>query len=67
MTDGDQQLNDMDDVIATVGRWTGGGSPGGEVGSAIEPPLFSAVRNVSLLRAGVNGFLQVLSHRNHSN
>ena len=37
------------------------------VGSAIEPPVHSALRNMNLFQTGVTTFLQVLLHRNQHN
>lgn len=36
----------------------------GEVGSAVEPPLFAATRTLRILRSGVETFMRVLLDRN---
>ena len=60
-----QQMDDVHQVLRTVHHWTERADRlVNEVGSAIEPPVFSAVRNMNLLRTGVTGFLQALLHRN---
>ena len=63
-----QQLDGMDHVVQTVERWVGRADQlVNEVGLAIEPPVLSAVHKMSLVRAGMNGFMQVLLRGNHSN
>ena len=61
-----QQMDDVNQVVRTVHRWTERADRlVNEVGSAVEPPVFAAVRNMNLFRTGVTGFLQALLHRNH--
>jgi uncharacterized protein YoxC len=58
-----QQMDDMGKVVRTVQQWTERGDRlVNEVGSAIEPPVFSLVQNLNLLRAAVTTFLKVLLH-----
>ena len=58
-----EQMDDISQVVRTTRQWTERADRlVNEVGSAIEPPVFSLVRNVNLLRTGVSRFLQVLTH-----
>ena len=61
------QLDEIDSVVQTAKRWMGRADLlENAVGSTVEPPVFSAVRSMSLVRAGMNGFLRVLLHRKNS-
>ena len=61
-----QQLDDVSHVVRTARGWADRADRlVNEVGSAIEPPVHSLVRNMNLFRTGIAAFLQFLSHRNH--
>jgi len=63
-----EELNEVSCVVQTARQWAERiDRLVNEVGSAIEPPVHSVVRNINLLRAGVATFLQVLLHRNQHN
>ncbi len=56
-----RQLDEVDQMIATVRGWTERAHHFlNEVGSVVEPPVFSIVRNMNLLRTGVTGFFHTL-------
>ena len=58
-----QQMDDIGKVVHTVHQWTERADRlVNEVGSAIEPPVFSVVQNMNLIRAGMAMFLRVLFH-----
>src|ERR1700722_7120958 len=62
------QLDEVDQVVATVREWTDRADHFlNEVGSAVEPPVFTIVKNMNLLRTGVTGFVHaLLNHHNRS-
>lgn len=63
-----QQLDEVSRVVHTARQWTERADQlVNEIGSAIEPPVHSLVRNMNLVRTGIATFLQVLSHRNQHN
>lgn len=63
-----QQLDEVGRVVQTVHQWTERADRiVNEVGSAVEPPVHSLVRNMNLVRTGIATFLQFLSHRNQHN
>ena len=63
-----QQVDEAETVMRTVRQWTDRADRiVEEVGSAIEPPLFSAVRNLNFFRKGAVAFLQALFHHNQHN
>ena len=63
-----EELDEVSHVVGTVRQWTERADQlVNEVGSAIEPPVPSIVRNMNLFRTGVSTFLQVLLHRNQHN
>ena len=63
-----EELDEVSRMVQTARRWTERVDRlVNEVGSAIEPPVHSAVRSMNLFRTGVTTFLQVLLHRNHHN
>ena len=63
-----QQLDEVSRVVQTARQWAERADRlVNEVGSAIEPPVHSLVRNMNLFRTGIATFLQVLSHRNQHN
>ena len=63
-----QQLDDVSHVVQTARQWTERADRlVNEVGSAIEPPVHSMVRNMNLFRTGIAAFLQFFSNRNHHN
>jgi uncharacterized protein YoxC len=65
-TRANQQLDNMEQVVRTARQWTERADRlVNEVGAAIEPPVLSLVRNITLLRTGVTSFFQALTHRNH--
>jgi len=58
-----QHLQNVDNVVHTVQQWTKRADRiVNELGTAIEPPLFSFVQNANLLRMGVTTFFQQLLH-----
>ena len=63
-----EELDEVSRVVQTARQWTERVDRlVNEVGSAIEPPVHSMVRNMNLFRTGVTTFLQVLLHRNQHN
>jgi uncharacterized protein YoxC len=63
-----QQLDEVDRVVKTARQWTERADRlVDEIGSVVEPPVHSLVRNANLLRTGIATFLQFLSHRNQQN
>ncbi|HXI84529.1 MAG TPA: DUF948 domain-containing protein [Verrucomicrobiae bacterium] len=63
-----EELDEVSRMVQTAHRWTERVDRlVDEVGSAIEPPVHSVVRNMNLFRTGVTTFLQVLLHRNQHN
>ena len=67
-TRANQQMDDVNQVVHTVRQWTQRADRlVNEVGAAIEPPVFSLVRNMNLFRTGVTTFIQALLQGNHHN
>ncbi len=65
-TRANQQMDDVDKVVRTVRGWSERANRiVEEVGAAVEPPLFSAVRNIGIVRKGVAIFMDALLRRNH--
>jgi len=63
-----QQLDDVNKVIRIAEKWMERADRlVNEVGSSIEPPVYSAIRNVNLLRTGAAAFLNALWHHNQHN
>ena len=63
-----QQLDDVSRVVQTARGWSDRADKlVNEIGSVVEPPVHSLLRNMNLLRTGVATFLQFLSHRNEHN
>ena len=63
-----RQLDEVDQVVATVHEWTDRTDHFlNEVGSVVEPPVFTIVRNMNLLRTGVTGFVHALLNLSHHN
>jgi hypothetical protein len=61
-------LDEVSRVVQTTRQWADRVDQlVNEVGSAIEPPVHSLVRNMNLFRTGIATFLQFLSHRNQHN
>jgi uncharacterized protein YoxC len=61
-----KQMDEIDQVVATVREWTDGADHFlKQVGSVVEPPVFTIVRNMNLLRTGVTGFLHALRDSFH--
>jgi len=59
-----RQLADIEHVVSTVRNWSDRTNRiVTEVGAALEPPLLTVAKNVTLFRAGLGAFLQVLFHR----
>ncbi len=60
------QMDEIEKVVATVRKWTEGADHFlKEVGSAVEPPVHSIVRNMNLLRTGVTAVLRSLRYSIH--
>ena len=58
-----QQLDDAAEVVHTVRQWTQRTDRLlNEVGSVVEPPVFTIVRKINLLRAGASTLFKVLFH-----
>lgn len=65
-TRANQQMDDVEQLVRTARQWTERADRlVNEVGAAIEPPVFSLVRNLNRWRTGVTTFLQALTHRYH--
>jgi uncharacterized protein YoxC len=63
-----EELDEVSRVVQTTRQWADRVDQlVNEVGSAIEPPVHSLVRNMNLFRTGIATFLQFLSHRNQHN
>jgi outer membrane murein-binding lipoprotein Lpp len=63
-----QQLDEVGHVVQTARQWTDRADKlVNEIGSAVEPPVHSLLRNMSLLRTGFATFFQFFSHRNQHN
>ena len=63
-----QQVDEVETVVRTVRQWTERADRVvDEVGSVIEPPIFSTVRNLNILRKGAAAFLQALFHFDRHN
>jgi len=60
-----QQLDEVSRVVQTARGWSDRADKlVNEIGSVVEPPVHSLLRNLNLLQTGVATFLQFLSHRN---
>jgi uncharacterized protein YoxC len=56
-----RQLDEVDQMIATLHEWTERADHFvNKVGSVVEPPVFSIVRNLNILRSGARGFFYAL-------
>ena len=63
-----EQCDDVEEVIQTVRGWTERvDRVVDEVGSVLEPPLLTAVRNAQIFRRGVAKFFETFLNRNHHN
>ena len=63
-----QQLDEVEHVIQTVRGWTERvDRVVEEVGTVLEPPLLTAVRNAQIFRKGVATFFKTFLNRNHRN
>jgi uncharacterized protein YoxC len=63
-----QQLDEVDQVVKIARQWAERADKlVDEIGSVVEPPVHTLVRNVSIFRTGLATFLQFLSHRNQKN
>jgi len=63
-----QQVDEVETVVRTVRQWTERVDRiVEEVGSAIEPPVFTAVRRVNIFRKGAGAFLRALFHFDEKN
>ena len=67
-TRADQQCDDVEQVIQTVRGWTERvDRVVEEVGTVLEPPLLTVVRNAQIFRKGVAKFFEMFLNRNHRN
>ena len=65
-TRANRQLDDVAQVVRTVGEWTERADRlVTEVGAVVEPPALLVARNINLVRLGVTRFMQTLLRRNH--
>jgi uncharacterized protein YoxC len=63
-----QQLSEFHSVVHAIENWAErADSLIDEVGSALEPPVLTVARNVSIVRAGMDVFFRILLRGNHSN
>ena len=63
-----EQVDEVDAVVKAVRHWTERADRAvEEVGSAIEPPILTAVRSINLFRKGAAAFLQALFHFDQNN
>ena len=63
-----QQLDEVERVIQTVSGWTERvDRVVEEVGTVLEPPLLTVVRNAQIFRKGVAKFFKTFLNRNHRN
>jgi uncharacterized protein YoxC len=61
-----QQCDDVERVVQTVRGWTERADRVvEEVGTVLEPPVFTAVRSAQILRKGIAKFLESFLNRNH--
>ena len=66
-TQASRQMEDLGKVAHTAEQWTERMDRlVNEVGSVIEPPVFSVARNMNLIRAGATVFMRVLAHGNNN-
>jgi len=62
-----EQCEDVEEVIDTVRGWTERvDRVVEEVGTAIEPPVLAAARNVQVVYKGITKFIQTFMNRNHN-
>jgi uncharacterized protein YoxC len=67
-TRANQQCDDVEQVIHTVRSWTERvDRVVEEVGSVLEPPILTAVRNAQIVRKGIAKFFETFLNRNHHN
>ncbi len=63
-----EQCDDVEQVIHTVRGWTERvDRVVEEVGSAVEPPVLAAARNVQIVYKGIAKFFETFLNRNHHN
>jgi uncharacterized protein YoxC len=61
-----QQCDEVERVIQTVRGWTERvDRVVEEVGTAVEPPILAAARNVQIFYKGITKFFEAFSNRNH--
>jgi uncharacterized protein YoxC len=61
-----RQCDDVERVTQTVRGWTDRANRVvEEVGSVLEPPILTAVRNAHILRKGIAKFFETFLNRNH--
>ena len=61
-----EQCDDVEQVLQTVRGWTDRvDRVVEEVGTAVEPPILAAARNVQVFYKGITKFLEAFSNRNH--
>jgi len=66
VTRANQQMDDVSKVTGIVRGWSERANRlVDEIGAAVEPPIFTAARNIGILRKGVGIFMDVLLRRNH--
>ena len=62
------QCEDVEEVLGTVRGWTERvDRVVDKVGTAIEPPVLAAARNVQVVYKGITKFFETFSNRNHHN
>jgi uncharacterized protein YoxC len=65
-TRANRQCDDIEQVIQTVRNWTERvDRVVEEVGTVLEPPLLTVVRNAQIIRKGITKFLETFLNRNH--
>ena len=63
-----EQCDDVEQVLQTVRGWTERvDHVVEEVGSAVEPPVLAAARNVQIFYKGIAKFFETFLNRNHHN
>jgi len=60
-----EQMDEVEKVVQTVRDWSNRADRlVDEVGSALEPPILTAARNINIFRKGITTFVEYLLHRN---
>ena len=61
-----QQMDEVQKVVSVIRAWSERANRiVDEVGAAVEPPILSVARNISIFRKGLSIFLDALLHRNN--